>query len=246
MSTIYTDSILIKDRNYIVKDIPKLSKESKKLINCKCTFNYVIGSTAHGRITGNMNTVPVRSLIDVKGYIAKPVRAVNAHGFAVVAQNQLGIPVGQAYLNPTSVDDTYAVFDINGKEVKVPLDILASLVRIKEKKDTIVKRGTTKVSKATGVPSEAIDIIDTSDARVDIEEVPAFINKLLPNLNINDIRDRLKQKPGVFADYNGDIHETIEAADRANTLIRYSFIQEELTNKIKEEATEQFEAIKNK
>lgn len=246
MSTIYTDSILIENTGYKVQDIPKLSKETKRFIGLKCLFNYMVGSTAHGRITGTMQAVSARSLIDVKGYEAKPVRAVNADGFAVVAQNQLGIPVGQAYLNPTSVDDTYATFDINSKEVKVPLDILASLVRIKEKKDTVVKRETTKVSKATGIPSEAIDIIDTSDARVDIEEVPAFINKLLPTLNINDIRDRLKQKPGVFADYNGDIHETIEAADRANTLIRYSFIQEELTNKIKEEATEQFEAIKNK
>lgn len=246
MSTIYTDSILVKDKNYIIKDIPKLSKETKRLTNQKCTFNYVIGSTAHGRVTGNMNTVPVRSLIDVKGYEAKPVRAVNAHGFAVIAQNNLGIPVGQAYLNPTSVDDTYATFDINGKEVKIPLDILASLVRIKEKKDTKVKRETTKVSKATGVPSEAIDIIDASEARTDIQEVPAFISKLLPNLNINDIRDRLRQKPGIFADYNGEVHETIEAADRANTLIRYGLIQEELSNIVKDETISQFEAIKNK
>lgn len=246
MSTIYTDSILVENTGYKIQDIPKLGKDAKRFVGLKCLFNYVIGSSAHGRITGTMQSVPVRCLIDVKGYEAKPVRAVNAHGFAVTSQNTLGIPVGQAYLNPTSVSNTHAVFDINGKEVKIPLDILVSLVRIQEKKNTKIKRETTKVSKATGIPSEAIDIIDASEARTDIQEVPAFITKLLPNLNINDIRDRLRQKPGIFSDYNGEIHETIEAADKANTLIRYGFIQEELTNIVKDETISQFEAIKNK
>lgn len=246
MSTIYTDSILVENTGYKIQDIPKLGKDAKRFVGLKFLFNYVIGSSAHGRITGTMQSVPVRCLIDVKGYEAKPVRAVNAHGFAVTSQNTLGIPVGQAYLNPTSVSNTHAVFDINGKEVKIPLDILVSLVRIQEKKDTQTKRETTKVSKATGVSKEAVDVIDQSEARKDIEEIPAFITKLLPNLNVNDVRDRIKQKPGVFSDYNGNIHETIEQVDKANTLIRYSFIQEELTNKVKEESNSQFETIKNK
>jgi hypothetical protein len=40
-------------------------------------FKYPIQSTAHGRITGSMKEIPIRSLINVPGYKAIPVRQGN-------------------------------------------------------------------------------------------------------------------------------------------------------------------------
>lgn len=184
----------------------------------------MVGSTAHVRITSTMQTVPVRSLINVKGFVAKGVQAENADAFAVIAQNSLGIPVGRAYLGPDSVTDTHAVFTIDGKVIKLPLDILASLVRIKEKVPKEVK----KSAKKSGIPVEAVALLDSPEDRQDIEEIPSAIMKMFPNLNVKDLKETLYKQEGVFLDYHDNIHETLQEADRANAVIRHKILEAKL------------------
>lgn len=227
MSYIYTDSELKDNVSYRIQNIKKLSKDTQRFINLKAIFKYPIGSTAHCYITGTMQTVPIRALINVKGFVASPVRASNAHGFAVVAQNNLGLPLGRAFINPVSVNDTQAVFDIENKLIKIPLDILCSLVRIEEKVNKEVK----KVSKETGISINLVNQLDIPEARLDVlDPLPSFVNKLFPQLNIEDIKDQLKKKEKVWFDYEGNDHPTIAECDKANSVIRHK----ELTEHVKE------------
>lgn len=240
MSFIYTDSELKENTPYIVNDIKKLSKDTKRFVGLKAIFKYVSNSTAHCYITGTMQTVPIRALIKVQGFIASPVRAVNAHGFAVVAQNQLGIPVGRAYINPVSVSNTHAIFDIDGKRLSLPLDILASLVRIEEKKDKEVVREEKKISKATGVSVDLANKLDIPGNRVDVEDpLPSFVKRLFPNLNVDDVKDRLQHRKGVFSDYEGNLHESIADVDKANAIIRHRILAEDISTLVSEEANRQ-------
>lgn len=240
MSAIYTESELKEDVAYVVQDIKKLSKDTKRFVGLKATFKQVTNSTAHVRITGNMQSVPVRSIISVKGFIATPVRAVNAHGFAVIAQNNLGIPVGRAYLNPVSVNSTHAVFDIDGKRLSLPLEILASLVRIEEKKDKEVIKEEKKISKRTGISPELIAVFDDASARADVEDpLPTFIKRIFPNINLEDLRDQLKHRKGVYSDLLGELHETIADAERANAIIRHEILAEDVALLAAEEVKKQ-------
>lgn len=223
MSSIYTDSELKENIAYRVQDLKKLSKDTQRFINLKAIFKYPIGSTAHCYITGTMQTVPIRALINVKGFTASPVRAVNAHGFAVIAQNSLGLPLGRAYLNPTGITSTQAIFEIDNKELRIPLDILCSLVRIEEKIPKEVK----KVVKETGVSTTIVNQLDVPEARLDIEDpLPSFINKLFPQLNIDDVRDKLKKEQKVWFDYEGNDHLTMIECDKANAVIRHKQLTE--------------------
>lgn len=226
MSSIYYESELKENVTYKVQDIKKLSKDTKRFTNLFCLFKYVIGSTASGRITNTMQSIPVRALVNVEGYVANPVRASNAHGFAVIAQNSLAIPVGRAYLNPTSVDDTHASFDIEGKNVKLPLNILCSLVRIEEKKSKEIKN----IEKKTGVSHTLVKALDIPSARKDIENpLPSFVMKLFPNLNLDEVKEKIKEsKSHGYFDYEGNDHETILECDLANSLIRHKLLTEEV------------------
>lgn len=244
MSTIYTESDLIADRSYKVQDVSQI-RDAKRFIGLSALFKQVSNTTASVRITSTMQYVPVRCLIFVKGFVAKSVQAKNAEGFAIIAQNGLGIPVGRAYLNPTSVTDTHAVFDIEGKEVKLPLDILCSLVRIKEKKSKEVK----KIEKSTekdGVPPELISLLDQPGNREPITTIPAFVTKLLPNLNLEDIRDIVNHEEDVYSDFDGNPHATMAEADKANEVIRYKRLAAKALKMINKQAELQFTEILNK
>ena len=217
MSYIYNDSILVPQTIYKVQDILKAGKDAKRFKNCNALFTQVINSTAHGRITGSMQTIPVRALINVKGYVAKAVRAQNADGFACVEQNKLGIPIGQAFLAPVSVSDTEAFFDIEGKRISVPLNILCSLERIKEK----VTKEAKKVEKETGISHELVDLLDDKSARKEPEEpLPIFVRKLFPNLIVEEVREKIRKEHRPVYDMDGNDHNTIAEAERANVLIK--------------------------
>lgn len=226
MSYIYTDSILIPQQKYKVQDIPKAGKEAKRFKNQSALFTQIVLDEASVRITNNMHALPIRSLIYVEGFIANPVRAENAHGFAVIRQNTLGIPVGQAYIDPTRVNDTHAFFNIEGKEVSIPLNIVCSLVRVKEKHSKEID----KVVKETGVSHTLTTLLDIPSARKEPEDpLPAFVKKLFPNLIVEDVRKAIRKEHRPVYDMNGDDHNTIEEAERANVRIK----QELLTRQIK-------------
>lgn len=156
MSVIYSDSELQVDSKYLIQDVTKLSRDTKRFVGLPAIFKQIQNSTAHVRITGNMQTVPVRSLISVKGFIAKGVQAENADAFAVIAQNSLGIPVGRTFIGVDGLTSTHAIFLIDGKELRVPLDILASFVRVKEKVAKEVK----KAAKKSGVSLDLVALLD--------------------------------------------------------------------------------------
>lgn len=224
MSVIYTDSELKENQKYIVQDVTKLSRDTKRFIGLPAIFAYPNNSTAHVRITGNMQTVPVRALINIKGFVAKGVRAENADAFAVIAQNNLGIPVGRAFIGVDGLTSTHAIFLIDGKELRVPLDILASFVRVKEKVTKEVK----KAAKKSGIPVEVVALLDSPEDRQDIEEIPSAIMKMFPNLNVKDLKETLYKQEGVFLDYHDNIHETLQEADRANAVIRHKILEAKL------------------
>lgn len=244
MSTMYTESDLVKQKKFRVQAVSKFPTDNRKhLIGKDVLLLDISGSTASIRWAGeNKHYIPVRSLINVKGFTAQGVQAKNADGFAVVAQNSLSIPVGRAYLNPTSVSAKHASFDIDGKEVKLPLEILCSLVRIKEKKTKEIK----KVAKETGVSPEMIRLIDQPSNREPITAIPAFVSKLLPDLNIDDIRDIVNHEDDVISDFEGNPHATMAEADKANEIIRHKKLATKILALIQKQAEAQLTESRNK
>lgn len=241
MSIIYTESDLVPNQSYKIQDVSQI-RDAKRFIGLQALFKQVSNTTASVRITGNMQSVPVRCLIKVKGFEAKSVQSKNAEGFAVIAQNALGIPVGRAYLNPTAVTGTHAVFDIEGKEVKLPLEILCSLVRIKEKKTKEIK----KVAKETGVSPEMVSLLDQPSHREPITAMPAFISKLLPDLNMDDIRDIVNHEEDVYSDFDANPHATMAEADKANEVIRHKRLSVKVLALIQKQAEAQLTESRNK
>ena len=217
MSYIYNDSILVPKTIYKVQDILKAGKDAKRFKNCNALFTQVINDQASVRITNNMHSLPVRCLINVKGYVAKPVRAENADGFAVVMQNTIGIPVGRAYLGPTRVTSDRAYFDINGSEISIPLNLTCCLVKIKEK----VTKEAKKVEKETGISHELVNLLDDKSARKEPEDpLPIFVRKLFPNLIVEEVREKIRKEHRPVYDMDGNDHNTIAEAERANVLIK--------------------------
>lgn len=243
MSIVYTESDLVPNQSYKIQDVSQI-RDAKRFIGITCLFKQVSNTTASVRITGNMQSVPVRCLIHVKGFVAKSVQSKNAEGFAVIAQNALGIPVGRAYLSPINVTATHAVFDIEGKELKLPLDILCSLVRIQEKKSKEVKKIEKEVEK-DGIPPELVRLLDKPWNREPITTIPAFVTKLLPDLNLEDIRDIVNHEDDVYSDFEANPHATMAEADKANEVIRYKRLAAKCKSLINKQAESQFNDILN-
>lgn len=243
MSVIYIDSVLKPDTKYKVQDVSKFPKDKLYLVGKDVIFKAVTGSTASVRGTGgNMMEIPVRSLIKVNGFKAKGVAAKNADGFVVVAQNGLKIEVGTAYLNPTQVTNTHATFIIDGRIVKLPLDICAALVKEEVKIDKDVKKELKKASKASGISVHMVQALDSDTNRKDLDAVPAFILKLFPQLNIDYVKDLLKQQDGVYADYEGNPHSTVEEADKANTILRHKMLEQKIVLMVEEHTRLEFQS----
>lgn len=240
MSTIYNDSILVKDKVYVVQDILKLGRDTKRFVGLKATFHRVVNSTAEARITGTMQEISARSLIKVKGYTARPVRSENADGFAVGVQNSLGLPVGRAYLNPVKTDDTHAWFELDGREVKIPLDILISLVKDKEVIDKDTQKERKKISKNVGISQKMLDALDNPEARKDSEDpLPMFIERFFPNLNVKDVMEEVRKEEKLVHDYDGNLHTSIIEADKANALLRNKYFADLITKIVAEEVKHQ-------
>lgn len=242
MSIIYKDSELKPQQRYVVQDVSKLSRDTKRFVGLPGIFLGVSGSTASVRLTNNMHKVPVRALINVVGYKAKSVRGDNADGFVVIARNPLGIPVGRAYLDPVNVTETDAIFVIDDKELKIPLSILASLVKIKPK----VQKEHKKTDPSPESPVDSLPVVDNSTQQEDHLEVPPIIRNLLPDVDFAAVRSSVCKKPGEYSDYEYNLHPTIEEADKANALIQKRMFEKELLGEAEAELSKSFEKIRSK
>lgn len=246
MSVLILETQLEDNKPYVINKVSHLQSDVLKLIGLKAIFKNVNGSTASVQVTGRMMSVPVRALVTVKGYEFKAVSYKNADGFVVTSKNDFGFKVGTTFLNPEAIDSNNALFNIDGKSIQVPLNILSSIVRKKEKAVVKVTKELRETSKTSGIPLEVIQDLDNSKNREDLYEVPPFLVRVLPNLYIEDIVDVLKDKEGVFADYDGNIHATISEADKSNVLIRHKQLEVKFVELLELETKRQFENIRNK
>lgn len=241
MSVQTNEAVLVKQKKFRVQKVSKFPTDNRKhLIGKDVLLLDITGSTASIRWGDNKHFIPARSLINVKGFTAKGVQAKNADGFVVISQNVLKIEVGTAYLNPTGVTETHAVFDIEGKTVKLPLEILASLVRDK----VVIPKEVKKEAKKTGISPELVAVLDNPEDRKDIEGIPAVIMKLLPHVNINDIRDVLYNKDEVYCDYEGEMHSSFAEADKANNVIRHKALEAKLIELININIKNEFDSTR--
>lgn len=223
MSVIYIDSVLKPDTRYKVQDVSKFPKAKSFMIGQYCVLKQIVGSTAHVMFTGRMTEIPIRSLVDVTGYHPKGVSAKNADGFVVIKQNTLGIAVGTAYLNhdKEKSNSDYVVVCVNGKEVKIPFDILGALVRNKKKEKTVKADKLAEKTGFTPVMVEVMgELLAPYENREDNDFIPASIKKLLPGVNLVELRDLLRTEEDVWYDMEGNDHKTIAEVDKANTKIR--------------------------
>lgn len=231
VTTLYTESILQLDKRYLVQDVSKFPKTKTFMIGQHCVLKQIVGSTAHVMFTGRMTEIPVRSLIQVTGYHAKGVNAKNADGFVVVKQNTLGIHVGTAYLNHNKIksNSDYVYVEVNGKELKIPFDILSALVRDKKKEKPIKVE---KIANKTGLTPAMVEVMAELDApianRQDDDFIPPAIIRLLPGVNLVELRDLIRSEDDLFCDYSGEMHPTIAEADKANTKIRSKRMEDRL------------------
>ena len=239
VTTVYTDSVLEINKRYTVQNISKFPKAREYMIGQQCLLKQIVGTTAHVMFTGRMCEIPIRALIDVTGYHAQAVHAKNADGFVVNRQNSLGLAVGTAYLNHNKEksDSKNIVMDIKGKEIKIPFEILTALVSNKKKEKPLKAE---KIADKTGFTPAMVEVMDELSAphenREDIDFIPATIKKLLPGVNLVELRDLLRTATDTFYDYEGNDHKTIAECDKANTRIRHSLLKDRLiglaTNKL--------------
>lgn len=223
VTTVYTDSVLEINKRYTVQQISKFPKAREYMIGQQCVLKQIVGTTARVMFTGRMCEIPIRSLIEVTGYHAQVVHAKNADGFVVNSQNSLGLAVGTAYLNHNKEksDSKNIVMDIKGKEVKIPFEILTALVSNKRKEKPIKSE---KIAEKTGFTPVMVEVMGEllapHENREDNDFIPASIKKLLPGVNLVELRDLLRTEEDVWYDMEGNDHKTIAEVDKANTKIR--------------------------
>lgn len=242
MSIETKEAVLEKQKKYRVQKVSKFPTDNRKhLVGRDVLLLSITGSTANVRSGEMKYDVPTRSLVHVKGFTAKGVQAKNADGFVVVAQNPLKIEVGTAYLNPIGVTDEHAVFEVKGKTIKLPLLILASLVRDK----VVIPKEIKKVAKQSGISPELVNTLDNPADREDIEGIPSVIMKLLPNVNVADVKDVLYNQDEVYSDYKGELHSSLAEVDKANAIIRHLLLQDKLMELVSLNIKNEFEATRN-
>ena len=223
VTTVYTDSVLEINKRYTVQQISKFPKAREYMIGQQCVLKQIVGTTARVMFTGRMCEIPIRALIDVTGYHAQAVHSKNADGFVVNRQNSLGLAVGTAYLNHNKEksDSNNIVMDIKGKEVKIPFEILTALVSNKRKEKPIKSEKIAEKTGFTPVMVEAMsELAAPHENREDNDFIPASIKKLLPGVNLVELRDLLRTEEDVWYDMEGNDHKTIAEVDKANTKIR--------------------------
>lgn len=242
----YEESILKYQQKYVVQDVSKFPKEESHLKGKTVLLTDLQNTSASVITTGIKKWIPTRSLIKVNGFQAKGVRAENADGFAIIAKNALGLPVGLALLGPDKVTSTQATFTIDGKTIIVPLDICCALVQIKEKVSTkVIKKSTSENN--SSIPTEVIQAIDASSLRQDIDGIPESVVRLLPNIDIKELKENIYHNhKDVYFDYSGEPHETLAACDKANTVIRHKLIQKACTDLITTKLDAQWNGIRSK
>ena len=211
--------------------VSKFPKTREYMIGQQCVLKQLVGTTAHVIFAGRMCEIPIRSLIEVIGYHAQAVHAKNADGFVVNSRNSLGLAVGTAYLNHNKdkSDSKNIVMDIKGKEVKIPFEILTALVSNKRKEKPVK---VSKIAEKTGFSPELVEAMSELAAphenREDIDFIPASIKKLLPGVNLVELRDLLRTEEDVWYDMEGNDHKTIAEVDKANTKIRNRIFKERM------------------
>lgn len=242
----YEDSILKYQQKYVVQDVSNFPKEEGYLKGKTVLLTDLHGTSASIITNGIKKWIPARSLIKVQGFKAKPVRFQNADGFAVISKNNLGLPVGLALLGPDKTTIDQATFIIDGKTIIVPLNICCALIQIKEKVNPKLVKEVVPEN-TTCIPTEVIQAIDASSLRQDIDGIPESIVRLLPNINIRDLKESLYHThKDAYFDYSGEPHETLAACDRANTVIRHKLIQETCTKLITDKLDTQWNDIRSK
>ena len=246
LSVIDLSSVLVINTKYRVADTSRLAINKKFIVGKEVLLLSVNNTTASVRHGGNKHEIPVRSLINVVGYVCKGVSHKNADGFVVVAKNKIGVEVGTAYLNPIAVDDETFTVEVDGKRITVPLDIVCSLVKTVKVESTLSSSVTLKKVKEKAQLSDntmavAAELMAPSDNRIDIEKLPAIVEKLLPNTNLSVLKTHLRQSDGVYADYDGNLFNTIEEADKSNTKLRHKLLQARLMVLINKRIENEFE-----
>ena len=246
-SVIDLSSVLLINTKYRVVETTKMPLSKQFIIGKEVLLLSINNKTASVRHGGNKHEVPVRALINVVGYTCKGVAHKNADGFVVVSKNKLGLEVGTAYLNPVAVSDTTFTVEVDGKRITVPLDIVCSLVKnVKAESNVGVKKIKNNTQLSDSVIETTAELMAPSDNRQDIERLPAVVQKLLPNTNLSVLRAHLRQSDGVYADYEGNLFNTIEEADKSNTKIRHKLLQDKLMVLINKRIENEFEQVRTK
>lgn len=245
MSVLYTESAIHTQKQYVVQQVSKFPSDKNFLIGKTVLVVEIEGTTASVRQgAGVRHYIPLRSLIHVQGYEAKSVHAKNADGFVVKCPNSLGIPVGTAYLEPTSVDESKGVvkFDIDGKVVTLPLSILIKLVR---KTVKVTDKKVKKEAKSSPVPLTVIEAVGGAIRGEGITSLPPAVTKLLPDLNIPVLIDTIKNAEEEVFDFKGDVHNNIGEALKANDKYIHELIQKIALEEVNKLLSQQFESIRN-
>ena len=242
MSTRYDDSALVTNKQYTVQDVPKFPSNKKFMIGKLALLVQVTNTTASVRFTNNLHEIPVRALFNIAGYTARSVHAKNADGFVIKCNNEFGIAIGTAFLEPDSVTDTHAVFTINGATLKLPLNILIALERNKVKVTKVKK---IKSENGAVVPTTVVEAVAGAIQIPDISKLPSAVSKILPELNIPELITRVKTAPLECFDFNGNDHDTIEKAIIANSRFLHEQIQKIIIEEVNNGLNTKFEEIRD-
>lgn len=243
MSIIYTDSIIKPNSFYEVQPTSKFPSQKSFLIGKRVIVQSIENTTVSVRQgSSSPHYIPLRSLYSVVGYTVKSVHAKNADGFIVNHVNDYKIVQGTAYLEPTDVTETHAIFTIDGKELKLPLSILIALVRNKVKvKDKTIR----KEAKKSGVPVSVIEAVAGAIKVPPITVLPSAVTKMLPNLNIPVLIDTIKNMDTEVFDFNGDVHSNVQSALLANEKFIHALIQKSVMVEVSKLLNSQFKEIRD-
>lgn len=230
---IHIQSVLETDKTYRIQEVSKFPKKLAHMIGQNCILKQIVGGSVKVQNKGIMREILARSIIKVAGYTAKGVSNKNADGFIVTQQNILGLPI----LEPEITRNDYIEIQYNNRTIKVPFNILAALVQTKKIEKNIPME---RIAEQTGVSPKLVEVCDellsSHENRKDIADIPAALIKLLPDVNLVVLRDKIRKSEDAWFDLKGNLHATIADAERENTKIRHR----ELTNALIEMSTVDF------
>lgn len=238
----FTDILLINEK-YEIKDVVNFPSRLNYIKNKRALLLRIVKnnvSVSDPLTPQFVKTFSSRILVKTEGYSiskASPLSSLGFNNFVVTGQNDW-LPVGTRIHNPVAKSkEGITCYDTDGKPLLLPLEYVTVIIPNK------VKKNKSKGKKEPVVIEEQLPVPFKNEQEVLVLEKPVKKSHVTVSTNVNCIFNGYKIlstetlntvkkdsfiKEGVFADLNGDVHQTLEDALKSNEKIIANTIEENI------------------